>query len=157
LDDERLADLLTILLSSEKKQIAESIFKGVIPSLVLFQNQPDQFVGEYAIMLNKQEYNIGDYVFYKDDYPEFVFFIAKGEVTFLLGSNKIGFRRMLNGSHFGETDIIMNLHREYSVVASSKCTLLLMKRSVFLKIKEDFPLIFQTIEDVAIEKRARNL
>ena len=54
-------------------------------------------------------------VYMKDDYANEVYFIVRGSVDFLL-TKEFKFRTMLDGSHFGEYEVIKRKPREFDVV-----------------------------------------
>jgi CRP-like cAMP-binding protein len=81
-----------------------------------------------------------------------MYLIIKGEVQFLLGNHKIAFRKMPQGSYFGETELIKDWPREFSVVAASKTKLLFMKKYAMLKIKEEYPEVYQNLCDISEKK-----
>ena len=60
-------------------------------------------------------------------------------------------------SHFGETEIILKISREFSVISGDKTRLLQMKRSVLQKLKLEYPKIYEDFEEIAYLKRQRNI
>ena len=79
----------------------------------------------------------------------------RGSVDFLYGKD-FKFRTMIDGSHFGEYEVIKRKPREFTVVTSKKGEFLVMKRSVVDLISRNYHEVYQNLKNLANERKRRN-
>ena len=65
---------------------------------------------------------------------------------------------MSAGSYIGETDIIFNRRRKYTVKSANDCNMFYISRYDFKNIIENsFPQIYELLKKVAIEREKRDI
>ena len=94
-------------------------------------------------------------VYMRDDYANEVYWIVKGSVHFLYGM-AFKWRHMLDGSHFGEYEVIKRKPREFSVETAKRGEFLVMKRSVIDLMSRDYHEVYQNLKKLANERKRRN-
>lgn len=81
-----------------------------------------------------------------------VFFLLKGCVE-CVNQNKY----YLEGTIFGETDIVMNRPRLDTYMARGDCYILKLEKGVFLQIMEEFPDFKDDIDKIVAEREKKRL
>jgi len=61
-----------------------------------------------------------------------MYFIVKGRVNFVLEEENIIFNTMIEGSYFGEVELIRSKPRDFSTLADSKVQLLSLPHAVMM-------------------------
>mmetsp|Transcript_3668 Transcript_3668/g.496 ORF Transcript_3668/g.496 Transcript_3668/m.496 type:complete len:107 (-) Transcript_3668:441-761(-) len=80
-----------------------------------------------------------DYIIYKDDIGEEMYFIIEGVVNILSPDNNSILKRLTKGDYVGELALLTENRRICSVVAFTHCLMSVLSKSDFDKILESFP------------------
>jgi CRP-like cAMP-binding protein len=84
-----------------------------------------------------------------------VFFILEGRIG-LVDNNGYIFKSYVEGSYFGEIEIIDKTVRDANAIAEQNCEILLIKKKDFKKIMNDFPEVYQEIVKVSTLRKQKN-
>lgn len=64
---------------------------------------------------------------------------------------------MINGSYFGEVDIILNRKRKFNAICESECELYYLPRFDYENVIErDFPHINEKLKNISLERDKKN-
>lgn len=122
------------------------------------------------LYLSSLKANAGEILFERGQYPNTVYFILKGRVGLIEGSDKVVFKSFVPGGYFGEIEIfakslrsvcsmiIPNLpitSRSTTAQALSSCEFLTINRHEFEMILRNFPDIKKSLVAVSQEKQNR--
>jgi CRP-like cAMP-binding protein len=106
------------------------------------------FISYVAPLLKPVKYSDKEMIYETGEYANEMYFIVKGEVSFVISSNgsRYSFVKVKDNYYFGETDIILSPLKTHmtSVQATSNCDLLSLSR-------ENFESILEIFEDEAFE------
>ena len=81
-----------------------------------------------------------DYIIYKDDIGEEMYFIIEGEVQILAPNEKSVLRTLKEGQYFGELALFKkSSKRMCSVISKSFCKLYMLKKTDLFEILVKFP------------------
>ena len=86
-------------------------------------------------------------IYYEGDPPSEVYFIIEGRVIFKVAY--ASFKTMVNGSYFGEVDVLFNQPRAFGAQASIDTELLSLERNKFIDILDQYPEIADEIITLA--------
>lgn len=70
-----------------------------------FKNKDPTFLAHLLPMLEPQKINKGEFIYKKDEYPNYIYFIVTGRVNFVIGPNDLCFKAFVSGSYFGDIEI----------------------------------------------------
>jgi CRP-like cAMP-binding protein len=86
-----------------------------------------------------------------------MYFICEGRVNYVYGDKLYCFKTMVDGSYFGEIEILGSQSRAFTSITDTKCELLVMPAEILLSLREEYPKIFTQLEVTAEKRRVRNL
>jgi CRP-like cAMP-binding protein len=98
-----------------------------------------------ALSLKAEIYLPGDYLIYKDDQGDEMYFIGIGVVNIISPDNSKIIKSLRNGDFVGEMALINNSPRICSVVANTLCLAFVLKKQDFDSILKSFPEVLETI------------
>jgi CRP-like cAMP-binding protein len=119
-------------------KIAKHLHKELINKVQLFKEVDISFLVDITPHLSTLRVKAGDYLYQKKDYPLEVFFLLKGKVGFYNDANRL-FKSYIQGSYFGEVDILKKSLRTYKARALTEAHLVTLPRDVFMKGLKQFP------------------
>lgn len=143
------ASLIKELPASLKNQVQIHIHKKVVERIFFFQDKDENFISRFVGKLKTLELSNGEIVYHKDDYADEVYFISKGRII-IRGDYGGIVKNYLQGSYFGELEILSNLLRKFTAaVASASAILLIISKRDFLLILKEFPEVFRDVKATA--------
>ena len=125
-----------------------------IRSFPLFESAPDSFLAEIGRCLKPQMNNINDYVLTEGDDARSMYWVVKGAVAVTSRDGEAIYAELKSGAFFGEIGILMDRPRTATVVARTRCLLLVLKKEDLQKILPDYPEIENAIREEALERLA---
>lgn len=117
---------------------------------IRFFNDKDQFFITAVIpLLTPAHLNSHEYIYYKDDVPEEIYFIAKGRVSFVHDKKNITFVTFLEGSMFGDVEVLMESKRKFHAMSTSPASLLALNYEGINVIKNEFKAVWKEMERIS--------
>ena len=146
--------LLKELPASLRTEISLHMHQKIVERVGFFQDKDPGFISYIVPTLKNITFKSGEVMFQEGDYADEVYFIIFGRVN-LKASNGVVFKTYVQGSYFGEVEILENTNRTYTVqVSSPTAELLAMSKAIFWSMMEEFPQVAQELIETA---RLRNL
>ncbi|EAR99256.2 cation channel family protein (macronuclear) [Tetrahymena thermophila SB210] len=150
-----------------KYEICMNIYKGVMKTFSFFNLTEDQsFIVRLVPQLRPLKLNPGDTIWNQKDVSDSIYLLSNGRVNYMKQvvedirtkeRKSITFKTMINGSYFGEIDIIMDRKRKYRCQAETACELYYMTRQEYeVIIKKEFPHIHQKLKKIAFDREKKN-
>ena len=94
-----------------------------------------------------------DYIIYKDDIGDEMYFLVEGIVHILSADHQAIAAKLGKGSFFGEMALLYESKRMCSVMAATFCFVYKLKTKDFNRILHDFPLVKADIEMLANKRK----
>lgn len=98
-----------------------------------------------ALSLQPEIYLPSDYLIYKNDIGEEMYFIAIGSVNIISPDNSKVLKTLYNGDFVGEMALIYNSRRMCSVIASTLCLVYALKKKDFYETLKNFPEVLEKL------------
>ncbi|OMJ74679.1 hypothetical protein SteCoe_26358 [Stentor coeruleus] len=149
--------LLREIPSNLREEILEFFNQRTVETILFFKDKPSFFINQVVPLLKSSVFVFKDIVYEENEAAEEVYFINTGRVH-LKALNKIVFRTYIQGSYFGEIEIIEGLPRDSTAtIASMEAQLFLLRKVEFMQALEDFPEIKdETITISKVRKLKQN-
>ena len=124
------------------------MFKDIHKKIRFFSNKDEVFFAYFAPNLQPLYVKAGELIYQKGEHPhssiniiifqsfiyvflnEIVYFILKGRANIITGFQKINFKTLVQGSYFGELEVLSGCSRNFSVMAGESCNLLTISKGV---------------------------
>ena len=126
------------------------MFKDIHRKIRFFSNKDEVFFAYFAPNLQPLHVKAGELIYQKGEHPhsslkikkyifnhsifvflnEIVYFILKGRANIITGFQKINFKTLVQGSYFGELEVLSGCSRNFSVMAGESCNLLTISKGV---------------------------
>ena len=106
---------------------------------VFFKNKDVVFVAHAVPYLKPMNIQEGCFVYKKDDFSGNLFFLSKGRVSHIVDEHQIIIQTYINGSYFGEQELLADLKRTISTIAVINTDLLLLSKQNFAELMNEFP------------------
>ena len=155
LNDEERVSLVQKLSKGLRFEIANLMYNKAISGITFFNTKDESFVSDIVPMLNYLRAPRKSLIYKKHQYADEIYFIRTGKVCFIYGKNKLIFKVMIQGSYFGEIEIIENTPREFNVASQENTEFLTMSKNLFEYMMEKYPAIAVDIKNLAIERKKR--
>lgn len=131
--------LLNEIPANLRDEILDYFNKKTVESILFFKEKPNCFINQIVPLLKSSVFVFNDIVYQENEAAEEVYFIKSGRVH-LKAINNVVFRTYVQGSYFGEIEIIENLPRDSTAtIASTESQMLLLKKTEFFQVINEFP------------------
>lgn len=137
-------------------EIVMGMFNSLPKNIFFFQEQSATFIVDIVPRLNLKLTFYNEFIYRKNEHPTSIYFIAKGRVSFLYNNDLISFKSMIQGSYFGEIELIEKSLTKYSAISDSECSLLVMSEHLWNYLLLKFPDTGQEIIKTSKIKNLRN-
>ena len=149
-------ELLKELPASLRREISIHMHKKLVEKINFFQDKDPQFISYVVPKLKNVRMVASEVVFKEGDYAEEIFFMVKGKVSLKTAYGHV-FKSYLQGSYFGEVEVLFNKLRQETVqVASVNAEFLVISRRDFLNVIKEFPNISTEIKETAKLREMKN-
>jgi CRP-like cAMP-binding protein len=112
----------------------------------LKESGSDVLLKRIALKLQVEIYLPQDYLIYKDDIGEEMYFIGIGSVNIISPDNSKIIKSLFQGDFFGEMALINNSKRMCSVVADTLCLVYSLQKKDFYEILQNLPEILAKLK-----------
>lgn len=143
-----------------KKLVKSIIFKcnryllKKLPILALINN--NELIEKLALHLEPQIFLTDDFIIYKNDIGNEMFFLHIGSVNILAQDNLKVLKTLKKGEFFGEMALVHDTKRICSVVANKPCLIYSLKKEVFLGVVKNYPEILEKIKSEGDKRKTEN-
>jgi CRP-like cAMP-binding protein len=157
LDDKQRQGLLMQLPKSLRYEIAMSMYGQAATKVDFFNGQEVAFIANIVPLLQHTLIPDNEFIYYRGDYPEEVYFLVSGRVNYVYSQHNTIFKTIVTGSYFGETELLDKVPREFSAVTKGNSEFLIMNKVLFESVMREYPKVAETFNLVADARRKRNL
>ncbi|KAI5787662.1 hypothetical protein DFH27DRAFT_486817 [Peziza echinospora] len=121
-------------------------------SFPLFQSAPDSFLTAVATHLRPQTHSPRDYIITEGDEAKAMYWLVRGVVAVASRDGESTYVELRAGAFFGEIGILMEIPRTATIIAKSRCLLVVLsKEALYLELPK-FPEVERAIRDEAEER-----
>ena len=123
-----------------------------IRSFPLFLSAPEEFLAAIGKHLRPQTHAPHDYILTEGDDAKAMYWLVRGAVAVTSRDGESTYAELKPGAFFGEIGILMSIPRTATIVARSKCLLVVLKKEDLVKELPGFPEVERAIRDEASER-----
>ena len=121
-------------------------------SFPLFQATPESFLFEVGQHLRPQLHAPNDYILTEGDDAKAIYWLVRGAVAVTSRDGESIYAELQPGAFFGEIGVLMDRPRTATIVARSRCMLVVLTKEDFRNILPRFPEVERAIRDEAQER-----
>ncbi|KAI9861410.1 MAG: hypothetical protein M1813_005307 [Trichoglossum hirsutum] len=125
-----------------------------IRSFPLFLSAPESFLAVIATHLRPQLHSSHDYILTEGDEAKAMYWLVRGAVAVTSRDGESTYAELKPGAFFGEIGILMNVPRTATIIARSRCLLVVLSKEDLAKELPKFPEVEQAIREEALERLA---
>ncbi|KAI4149674.1 MAG: hypothetical protein LQ340_004502 [Diploschistes diacapsis] len=125
-----------------------------IRSFPLFQSAPDAFLAAIGAHLRPQTHGPHDYILTEGDEAKAMYWLIRGAVAVTSRDGESTYAELRPGAFFGEIGVLMGIPRTATIVARTKCLLVVLKKEDLAKIMPNYPDVERAIREEAQERLA---
>ncbi|KJZ76138.1 hypothetical protein HIM_04594 [Hirsutella minnesotensis 3608] len=123
-----------------------------IRSFPLFQSAPGEFLIAIGNHLKPQVHGPNDHIVTEGDNAKAMYWLVRGVVAVTSRDGEAVYAELKPGAFFGEIGVLMNMPRTATIVARTKCLLLVLKKEDLQLIMPKFPDMEKAILEEAQER-----
>ena len=123
-----------------------------IRTFPLFLSAPDAFLAAIGKHLRPQSHAPNDYILTEGDDAKAMYWLVRGVVAVTSRDGESTYAELKPGAFFGEIGILMSIPRTATIVARTKCLLVVLKKEDLQKELPGFPEVERAIRDEASER-----
>lgn len=123
-----------------------------IRTFPLFQSAPESFLAAIGKHLRPQVHAPRDYILTEGDDAKAMYWLVRGAVAVTSRDGESTYAELQPGAFFGEIGILMEIPRTATIIARTKCMLVVLKKEDLVKELPRFPEVERTIRDEAQER-----
>ncbi|MCJ1376223.1 hypothetical protein MMC20_007464 [Loxospora ochrophaea] len=123
-----------------------------IRSFPLFLSAPESFLAAIGTHLRPQLHSAHDYILTEGDDAKAMYWLVRGAVAVTSRDGESTYAELKPGAFFGEIGILMDIPRTATIVARTRCLLVVLKKEDFRKELPNFPEVERAIRDEAQER-----
>ncbi|OMJ65278.1 hypothetical protein SteCoe_38634 [Stentor coeruleus] len=132
-------------------EVAINMHNGAAKFIKFFMSRDQTLVALLMPMLEPMYIESKTYLYKINDAAEEIFFLTKGRAILLYHSD-IVLKNLNKGCCFGEIEIVYSERRQYDCFSQSFCEILVMHSNVIRTIQQEYPYLWQYIEDLALKR-----
>jgi CRP-like cAMP-binding protein len=130
------------------------MYSRAVLKVLFFHECNEAFKSSIVPMLMYRVVEALTYVYVKHDYADEAYFVARGTVKFI--DDDIIFRTMLDGSHFGDFEVMEHISRQHSVRTEKRCEFLIMSKEIINTMKAEHTEVYLNLKSLAVERNTMN-
>ena len=157
LSDPERKSIISSIPKTIRSKVVSHMYRGRVNEIFFFRFKEKCFLNAYIPRLNYRTYKSRQIVFSEGDYPESMYFLMTGRVSFVFDKRNFVFKTMISGSYFGEIGLIEKKNRDFGAITLCICEVLEMSREVLKEISEQFPRVYEEIKGNSKMKNFRNV
>ncbi|KAI1333580.1 cyclic nucleotide-binding domain-containing protein [Xylariaceae sp. FL0016] len=121
-------------------------------SFPLFMSAPEEFLVAIGKHLRPQIHSVHDHVLTEGDEAKAMYWLVRGVVAVTSRDGEAVFAELKPGAFFGEIGVLMNMPRTATIIARTKCMLLVLKKEDLSRELPRFPEMEKAIRHEAHER-----
>ncbi|KAJ5988778.1 hypothetical protein N7481_003988 [Penicillium waksmanii] len=121
-------------------------------SFPLFQAVPESFLFEVGQHLRPQLHAPNDYILTEGDDAKAMYWLVRGAVSVTSRDGESIYAELQPGAFFGEIGVLMDRPRTATIIARTRCMLVVLTKEDFRNILPRFPEVEQAIREEAQER-----
>jgi F-box/leucine-rich repeat protein 7 len=121
-------------------------------SFPLFQATPESFLIEVGQHLRPQLHAPNDYILTEGDEAKAIYWLVRGAVSVTSRDGESIYAELQPGAFFGEIGLLMNRPRTATIIARTRCMLVVLTKDDFRNILPRFPEVERAIREEAQER-----
>ncbi|QQK41400.1 Leucine-rich repeat, cysteine-containing subtype [Penicillium digitatum] len=121
-------------------------------SFPLFQATPESFLIEVGQHLRPQLHAPNDYILTEGDEAKAIYWLVRGAVSVTSRDGESIYAELKPGAFFGEIGLLMDRPRTATIIARTRCMLVVLTKDDFRNILPRFPEVEQAIREEAEER-----
>ncbi|KAJ5156187.1 hypothetical protein N7492_008990 [Penicillium capsulatum] len=121
-------------------------------SFPLFQATPESFLGEVGQHLRPQLHAPNDYILTEGDEAKAIYWLVRGAVSVTSRDGESIYADLEPGAFFGEIGVLMDRPRTATIIARTRCMLVVLTKEDFRNILPRFPDVERAIREEAQER-----
>jgi len=141
-------DLVGYLPYGLREEVIYQSCKDLLTSMFKEFNS-ENLIRQLACVLESVIFLPGDYIIYKGDFGDEMYFIAEGSVFVLSQDKQTVIASLTKGAFFGEIALLMETRRTSYVQAETFCIINILKKHDFDNIAKNFPEIEKKLKERA--------
>ncbi|KAL8964756.1 MAG: hypothetical protein Q9183_004235, partial [Haloplaca sp. 2 TL-2023] len=118
----------------------------------LFLSAPESFLAAIGKHLRPQLHSPHDYILTEGDDAKAMYWLMSGAVAVTSRDGESTYAELKPGAFFGEIGILMEIPRTATIVARTRCMLVVLKKEDLVKELPSFPEVERAIRDEASER-----
>jgi F-box/leucine-rich repeat protein 7 len=123
-----------------------------IRSFPLFQTASRSFLAEIGLLLRPQMHAPNDYILTEGDDAKAMYWLVRGAVAVTSRDGESTYAELKPGAFFGEIGILMDRPRTATVIARTRCLLVVLKQEDLRKVLPSHPDVERAIREEAQER-----
>lgn len=133
--DESLEELIDVIPKKQAVSLSKLVYEPMVAGIKLFSSIEPELLLAVAPHLIPTKFSTGETIYTSGEYPNEIYFIKSGSVGMVIPDHPSEvFSTIPQGNYFGETEIIFNTSRKFTVAALAPVELLALERKFFVKI-----------------------
>ena len=121
-------------------------------SFPLFMSAPEEFLSAVATHLRPQLHSPRDYIVTEGDDAKAMYWLVRGAVAVTSRDGESTYAELRPGAFFGEIGILMNIPRTATIIARSKCLLVVLTKEALQCELPRYPEVERAIREEAEER-----
>ncbi|PUU76274.1 hypothetical protein B9Z19DRAFT_991067 [Tuber borchii] len=121
-------------------------------SFPLFLSAPEEFLSAVATHLRPQPYSPRDYILTEGDEAKAMYWLVRGAVAVTSRDGESTYAELRPGAFFGEIGILMDIPRTATIIAQSRCLLVVLTKEALQRELPKFPEVERAIREEAEER-----
>lgn len=121
-------------------------------SFPLFESTPESFLIAVGQHLRPQLHSANDYILTEGDDAKAMYWLVRGAVSVTSRDGESIHAELNPGAFFGEIGVLMDRPRTATIIARTRCLLVVLTKEDFRNILPHFPEVERTIRDEAQER-----
>ncbi|XP_011694095.1 PREDICTED: potassium/sodium hyperpolarization-activated cyclic nucleotide-gated channel 1-like [Wasmannia auropunctata] len=148
-------EILNTLSPQMRQEIGMHVCRKLVENVTFFSNLPLLLLTRIVALLKSEIFLPNDVIVRANQPGDCMYFIANGTVAIYTVSGK-EVCHLEDGAHFGEIALVMpDSRRVASVVAVDICELYRLDRADFARTIHPYPMLWEQIKKIAIERHER--
>jgi F-box and leucine-rich repeat protein 7 len=123
-----------------------------IRSFPLFMSAPEEFLAAIGRHLRPQVHSAHDHILTEGDDAKAMYWVVRGAVAVTSRDGEAVYAELKPGSFFGEIGVLMNIPRTATIIARTKCLLVVLKKEDLQAELPKFPDMEKAIRQEAQER-----
>jgi len=137
---------------SLRYEVAMNMHQGAAKHLNFFRSKDSLIVASIVPLLHPMFLSQKDFVYKKGELADEIYFIVRGRISYVFGTQNVVIKSMQRGSYFGDIEVLLEVSRKYSARAVRDSEILIMNRQLIHLITQEFPSLWDEMRETAVKR-----